>query len=211
MPGTRIHAEPDYAAAFFASNPGTSLCVIAGTGSLVCTKVEGKIVKGGGRGYLLGDEGSAYAYGRAALNHYLDDPSQASGELKQAVEKLFGMIDSTEVIAEVYQMPTPASHLAKLSKAFGSDVQHGEPYALQALQEDSRALAAVVERHVRHAHPAHEIRICLVGGLWKGTTVFSKAFETHLKELLPNRIEWVQRTNTPPVYGAVAISKEIFG
>ena len=108
-------------------------------------------------------------------------------------------------------MPTPASHLAKLSRAFGTDVQRGEPYALQALDENSRALATVVESHVEHAHPDREIRICLVGGLWKGTTVFSQAFETHLKDRLPNRIEWVQRTNTPPVYGAVAISKEIFG
>jgi N-acetylglucosamine kinase-like BadF-type ATPase len=210
MPEAKIHAEPDYAAAFYAANPGTTLCVIAGTGSLVCSKVDGQIQKGGGRGYLLGDEGSAYAYGRDALRHFLDDPSRATPELTEAVQSATGSLEPVNIISEVYRTPTPASTIAKLAKALGGDAMAGEAYALAAIERNTEALVTVVANHVARSHPQTEIAICLAGGLWKATAAFRTAFERQIRARMDGRVQSVERTNTPPVYGAVAIAKEVF-
>jgi len=78
-----------------------------------------RIVKSGGRGYILGDFGSGYQFGRDALIHYLDDPSACSPALRRAVSELFRTEDDSEIIASVYRSQTPAGILAKLAKPIG--------------------------------------------------------------------------------------------
>src|SRR5687768_11645928 len=53
FPRAEVRAEPDYTAALYASPPGTDVCVIAGTGSLVCSRGADGILKSGGMGYIL--------------------------------------------------------------------------------------------------------------------------------------------------------------
>src|SRR5205807_213868 len=84
FPKARLRIERDYPAAFVASPDGTDVCVIAGTGSLVCSRIASEseiqnpkskiqnFQKSGGNGYVLGDDGSAFQYGRALLRHHID-------------------------------------------------------------------------------------------------------------------------------------------
>jgi N-acetylglucosamine kinase-like BadF-type ATPase len=78
-PSLKVHVESDSSfalrAAYPAAEPG--MLLIAGTGSVAVAKdTSGNIVKVGGWGRLLGDEGSGYWIGLEALKHYtraLDD------------------------------------------------------------------------------------------------------------------------------------------
>ena len=65
----QVHVVGDFEAAMhdaFGANPG--ILVIAGTGSSAWGRgADGRCVRAGGWGHIIGDEGSAYALGRAGL------------------------------------------------------------------------------------------------------------------------------------------------
>jgi N-acetylglucosamine kinase-like BadF-type ATPase len=210
FPSAKVRAEPDYVAAFYASPEDTDVCVIAGTGSLVCSLGPNGIVKSGGRGYILGDYGSGYHFGRDALIHYLDSPATCTENLRRAVRDLFHAEDEGTIVAAVYKSPTPAGILAKLAKALGADARDGEPYALESLERNLSLLVEVVERHVRNHVPNNgHVHISLAGGVWKAAAVLRDRFAELAAQSLPDRQVVVSRIVRPPLYGAVELAKEI--
>src|SRR2546421_6381610 len=104
FPKATLRIERDYPAAFAASPEGTDVCVIAGTGSLVCSRAQNpnaesspnaerrmpnaEFEKSGGNGYVLGDDGSAFQYGRALLRHHID--LDKLNEIADALTEIFG-------------------------------------------------------------------------------------------------------------------------
>lgn len=210
FPNAAIRAEPDYFAALMASDDA-DVCIIAGTGSLVCSRKDGAVVKSGGRGYILGDVGSAYQYGRAAMLHFLDvGPKNCSEALSTLVFTRFGSHDESAVLARLYRGGLPAAQLAKLAPAFGKDVRAGIPYAVRVLEEQTIALAKIVQRHIEtHFESRNELRATLAGGLWDGATLYRNALETKLNELMPKRQIEFHRISRPPVHGAVQLAREL--
>lgn len=208
VPAT-FRAEPDYTAALYAS-PEADVCVISGTGSLVCSRNNGKIVKSGGRGYILGDEGSGFSFGRDALMHFLMNPEQSTKYLRDQIEDVFGSLDESVLVTGVYKAPSPATILARLVKAVGHDAADGQEYAIQSVQKHMSDLARLVARHTRRHHAdASSLSISLAGGVWKASAQFKEAFLLHLGNELPN-VEWeMHRLLRPPLYGAVELAKEL--
>lgn len=209
FPGAAVRAEPDYAAAFCASPQGTDLCIIAGTGSLVCSRAPEGIVKSGGRGYILGDFGSGFQFGRDALVHYLDHPTTCSRQLRTAVQEVFGMEDEGAIVASLYGSGTPAAVLAKLARPLGQDAQAGEAYALESLTRNFGQLVGVVAIHVERRLPSRPtLSVSLAGGVWKASPIFMSHFEATLRTALPSKEVKTQRITQPPIIGAVALAQE---
>jgi len=209
FPSASVHAEPDYAAAYSASE-GTDLCVIAGTGSLVCSRIDGRMVKSGGRGYMLGDEGSAFHFGRDALLSYFRSPQDVSEAMKEALLKQFDVLDEAAIISRLYQLPSPQSALAKLAKPLGIDAKEGKAYALASIDKQMDSLINVVLGHIeRYFGTAKILKITLAGGLWQNAPQFRDAFTRKLEEKLPKMNLEVHRIVKPPVYGAVMLAKEM--
>jgi N-acetylglucosamine kinase-like BadF-type ATPase len=207
--GAKVRAEPDFAAAFFASAPGTDVCVIAGTGSLVCSLYEGKLVKSGGRGFLLGDFGSGFHFGRDALIHFLDHPTTSSLALRQKVTELFDSSDPGTILESVYKAASPAGVLAKLAKPLGHDAQNGETYAKDSLTRNFGLLTGIVREHVdRFLTISGRVSVSLSGGVWRAAPIFVTCFEHALQTALPARQVAVRRISQPPVAGAVALARD---
>ena len=60
FPAAAVHVLPDYAAAWAAAPANAAAVVVAGTGSVVCTRREdGTFRVSGGLGWMIGDHGSA--------------------------------------------------------------------------------------------------------------------------------------------------------
>jgi glucosamine kinase len=210
FPMAKVHAEPDFAAAFSASESGTDICVIAGTGSLVCSRINGRMIKSGGRGFILGDEGSAYQVGKEALLHYFLKPDDVSDSFREMLVKQFDATDEPTIISRLYQLPSPQSALAKLAKALAHDAKESRPYAIAIVDHQMTSLSRVVARHaLRHFGTSTELKLTLAGGLWQNAPQFRDAFNQRLQENLPTMNLEVHRIVKPPVYGAVMLAKEL--
>jgi N-acetylglucosamine kinase-like BadF-type ATPase len=207
-PQAKISTQPDYAAAYFASEPGTDLCVIAGTGSLVCSWDGSQMVKSGGRGYILGDEGSAFQYGRDALLSFLANPMAASDALTKCIVDLFEVEDEPSIVSRLYRSPSPQATVAKLAKPLAADAKNGREYATESIAKNASSLAAIVLKHVRAHMPGKaEIRVSLSGGLWKTSTMFVDGLAGCLAD---SNIHFdMQRIKTPPVFGAARLAQEM--
>jgi len=211
FPRAAIKATPDYAAALYASDEGTDLVVIAGTGSLVCSReANGEIVRSGGRGYILGDYGSAYRYGKAALQHYLQDRVGASEDLRCAVLKLFGNDDERQILSRVYRQGSPPATLAKLSKALAQDATSGFEYARQTVEEQTAKLADITAEHIGHHLIGHNrLGLCLAGGLWQTAGIYREIFIAELTKRVKGVELEFHKIKNPPVIGAVRLAQEM--
>jgi glucosamine kinase len=206
---TNFRAEPDYTAALFASEDA-DVCVIAGTGSLICSREDGRIVKSGGRGYILGDEGSGYYFGRDVLMTFLKNPDEISNSALRSIQEVFGSTEETIIITGVYKAPSPATILARLVKALGHDAAEGRPYAVASVRNHTTELANLFVRHVGEHHPsATRLSVSLSGGVWKAAAIFKDTFREVLENSLPSVEFDIRRLTKPPLYGAVELAKEM--
>lgn len=209
FPEARLMVEPDWAAAL-AVHPEADACVIAGTGSLVCSREPSGWQKSGGRGYVLGDEGSGFQLGREALLAFLDDPDQVGPKVRAHLQEQFGTLVADDIIPQVYRGGTPAGVLAKLSKPFFADAKEGRPYALRAIETHSRALALVVSDHLRKfRHGAQSLDIVLAGGTWKASSLWMARFEVELSTLVTETQIGLRKIEKPPVEGACRLAEEL--
>jgi len=95
---------------------GPGVVVIAGTGSAAVGWDGTRLVRAGGRGFLLGDQGSAYWIGRAAVSAalYWADAMGGSPALHQAVLASTG-VPLEQLIAKVHTSPAERSVLTVLA------------------------------------------------------------------------------------------------
>ncbi len=210
FPAASVKAAPDYAAAFHACQPGTDLCIIAGTGSLICSEIDGAMVKSGGRGYILGDFGSGFQYGRDAILAFLDDPGEASSALSAAITKEFEATDEASIVSKIYRSGTPAMVIGKLVKALGTDAAEKRSYALESLRTNTAMLVKTTAAHIAAYLCRPTVNICLAGGVWKASGVFQAEFESQLQRALPDRAFNVSRIQRPPSEGAAQMAMEMF-
>ena len=76
FPAARLRIEPDFVAALECFDRPVTTCVVAGTGSIVCSRDQrGGVATTGGEGPRLGDRGSAFRLGARALAY---DPAMAA-------------------------------------------------------------------------------------------------------------------------------------
>ena len=210
FPGASTYrAEPDYAAALAACGPDTDGCVIAGTGSIVCSWLDGAAVKTGGRGPLLGDPGSAAELGREALSAYLDGPEQFSPRFRQAVTEALGTVEERGIINALYGSSSPAKLLAEVGKAVVPEASDGSETARRILEQQMNALAAMTSRHLKCVRfEKDKFRIGLSGGLWKSGRAVTEEFGVQLRRLHPEVTFDLFVLRKAPVEGAAKLAKE---
>lgn len=210
FPEASVRAEPDFTAALYAAPATTDILIISGTGSLICSRTAQGIVKSGGRGYVLGDQGSGYQFGRDVLVNYLDHPDEATEVLKEALLQQFGGLSENAIVPKVYGSGAPATTLARLAKFIGQDAKEDRPYAIQSIDRNLGALIDVFEHHVRKNFPDQsKFEIVLSGGVWKSAQVFRERLIQLLEARFPSYVFLVNRITQPPLYGAVELAKEM--
>lgn len=160
--------------AYFA--PGEGLLLYAGTGSLAYhLRVGGEVVRAGGRGYRIGDDGGGASLGRGALRHLtdaLDLGEVPVGPLAEEVGLVTGGLDWDSLRRFVYGAPG-ASALARLAPAVGRAAQRGDPVALALLEEAAGSLAELARR---------------VGARVPGLPVIATGGALRVSPLLPARL-----------------------
>ncbi len=192
--------------AAFAGGPG--IVLIAGTGSIALYRTEdGKVLRTGGWGSVLGDEGSGFAIGRDALIAVLRayDGRGEKTVLTAKALAFFGIAGIEEIIGKVYRDHADvASFVPKVFEA----VNERDRIANQILVQNANALAEHVRVLTMQVRPRTKLPVCLVGGVLESDNAYSKLVKEKIIRSLPNVA--IQRAKFPSAFGAAIIGLNAF-
>ena len=209
FPGADIQVVPDYVAAFLAAPPGTDACIVAGTGSVVCSRAaDGGYRVSGGRGWILGDHGSAARLGRAALEHFVTHPANVPASFAAAVGEIFGDDDWRTVVRAVQTARNPAPLLARAAPLLTAAAETQQRWATEQLDAEMMALAATAARHIeQHIHGRPVVHVALCGGVW-ASQIARSSLSSALERAGSCRVT-VTRSPGDPIEGAVRLAGSI--
>lgn len=206
FPHADLHVAPDCVAAFLAAPPGSDVCIVAGTGSVVCSRaVDGSFLVSGGRGWILGDHGGAARLGRAALEHYVADVSGVPAPFAAQVRELFGDGEWRCVVRAIHAAPNPEPLLARAAPVLTAAAEDGQQWAVTQLELEMTALAGTAVRHIeQHMTGAGIVHVALSGGVWSSPA--AQSMLTRALGRLSHRPVTVARSLADPLAGAIRLA-----
>lgn len=177
---------------------------------MVCSRTpDGDCVTSGGRGWILGDFGSAARLGRSALEWFCDDPAAASPEFNADAGSLLGTSDWRNVVSALHATPSPAAFLASAAPLLTRAVARGERWAAMRLEAEMSTLAAMAARHIeRHLHGQKTTHVALSGGVWHSPEAAS-CFTAAMTLTKPGSV--IVRSSLSPLDGAVRLAESMAG
>jgi glucosamine kinase len=168
-----------------ASLTGPAAALVAGTGTVaVLRKADGGYGLAGGWGYLLGDDGSGYAIGRAALRATLGqlEAGEATSPLVQSVLQELDATTTTDVKHAIYQNPQPRPAIAALARLVLDLGDLDDPMADSIVEAAASDLVALLQRGLaRFAPNTGEVPLMASGGLFQAGSAMRAKFEAVLK------------------------------
>jgi len=157
-------------------------CLIAGTGSIALGRSQaGELVRSGGHGYMLGDEGSAAWIGRTAIARTfrsLENRDIPTGMLPLILEAT-GLTQSGELIKYVHHDADKAK-IASLAPVVRQAAQKGDALALDILRTGAEELALLVKSVLGQSPWIKRKELVLAGGVMEHDEVVTG----RLKEIL---------------------------
>lgn len=127
---------------------GNGLGLIAGTGSIALGRAPGsKLVRAGGWGHTIGDEGSGYDLGRRAIqaSAQMADGRGPHTLLLEAILKEWNLSEPSQMIGIVYNPSTKVADFARLARLVSVTADAGDAVAQRLLKGAALDLARAVE------------------------------------------------------------------
>jgi len=172
---------------------GPGVIVIAGTGSGAFGWDGQRSARAGGHGFLLGDEGSAYWLGRAAVRAALawEDQMGGSAAIHQAVtERVGSSLDA--LIREVSTHPADRARLTVLAPVI-TGLAGTDPEARRIAERAAGHLAALAEAVQRRLGP---LPVAGAGGVFGAEVIWDRFAE----------LTGAARPLAPPAVGAALLA-----
>lgn len=182
--------------------------VISGTGSISYGRnAAGYAARSGGWGYVLGDEGSGYWIGRAALRAVLREADHRGPKtaLSSLLLQHFGVDQAQGLIHEVYHTNLRPSAIGALAQCVQAAFTQGDPVAIGILRgaaDELEASALSVARRLDLV--GTPFSFILAGGIFRAVPWLDEEMERRLPVAAPNsRVALLDRE---PAAGAVALA-----
>lgn len=190
----------------FATGPG--IIIISGTGAICFGKNnQGKIVRSGGWGYLLGDEGSGYFIGREAIIAALKD-FDGRGEKTSLKDKLaahFRLNSIDQIIPQIYQNRIDRVAIADLAPIVFAEAKNGDTVAAEIIRRTGKELGLLAKAVAQRLNfEGEEIRVALIGSIFKQREMVIHEIAKELYEISWN-VE-ISDPMFPPEYGAALLA-----
>ncbi len=203
-----VAVEDDTRVALRAVVPeGPGIVVIAGTGSVAYAEHGERRARVGGAGYVLGDEGSAFAIGLAALRLLARryDERAREDETVALVARTFGVADRESLLAAIYAAPLDVARIASLAPAIIAFADKGNRASSKIVQAAALELgdlvrAAATQSALSEASP----RVVFAGGLLRENSLLSFLLEARVINETPGAR--VLRQRDEPVRAALAFA-----
>ncbi len=205
----RIVVVNDALVALEAGAPGQpGVVVISGTGSISYGRnARGEAARSGGWGYVLGDEGSGYWIGRAALRAVLREADRRGPEtaLTDMLLKHYGVAQAPGLIHEVYNAQLKPAAIGALAKCVQSAFSQGDEVAIGILRGAANELEASALSVARRLDLIGEpFAFILAGGIFKAVPWLEQELERRLPIAAPG--SHVELLDREPATGAVALA-----
>lgn len=201
----RVCVGTDVEAAFHAAFPeGPGILLIAGTGSIAWARdAAGDVVRVGGWGQLLGDEGSGYAIGLGALRAVVRAEDGRAG----ATAMRAGVLRELELESPAALTPWAATaskaDVARLVPVVTRAADGGDPAAADLIARAVAGLEAHVVAVLRRVGPAPEDPELV---LWGGLIGERGPLRTRLCDRLVSHPVVLRSGDPDPALGAAALA-----
>ncbi len=190
----------------FGTGPG--IIIISGTGAICFGKSKsGEIVRAGGWGYLLGDEGSGYFIGREAIIAALKD-RDGRGEktnLRSSLEKHFNLSSIDQIIPHIYQNRIDRVAIADLAPIVFEQAIKGDNIAEEIIRRTGKELGILAKAVAQQLDfDGDEIKVALIGSIFKQKDMLINEISKELYE-----VSWNIEITDPlfaPQYGAALLA-----
>ena len=205
----RVVVVNDALVALEAGAPGQAgVVVISGTGSISYGRDgRGQAARSGGWGYVLGDEGSGYWIGRAALRAVLREADRRGPAtlLSGLLLEHFGVPQAQGLIHEVYNTNLKPAAIGALSRCVQAAFSQGDQVAIGILRGAADELEASALSVARRLELIGESFVfILAGGIFRAVPWLEQELERRLPLSAPrSRVRLLDRE---PATGAVAIA-----
>jgi N-acetylglucosamine kinase-like BadF-type ATPase len=189
---------------------GHGIVLVSGTGSIAFgVDPSGRSARYGGWGYLLGDEGSAFWLGHAAVRAGIR-AADGRGPATILFERICEHLEVREPVRLVewfYDQELSRTRVAQLARLVEEAAADGDETAQDLLDHAARHLARAaraVERQLGFPGP---FPLVLSGGAFRACPSLVRRLEARLDDL-PQR---VVRLEAEPATGAVKLALELLG
>jgi N-acetylglucosamine kinase-like BadF-type ATPase len=165
----RIQVLEDVALILPAAGLDVGVALVAGTGSSAYgIAPDGRSTTVGGWGYLIGDEGSAFAVGRDALRAVLraDDGFGPATELTGAMARKFGLGQPRDLIRVVYQSQSPRMTMAMLAPLVVETAKDGDAVASRILVRAGQDLGKFARAVAKRLSLPEGLSVVGTGGIF---------------------------------------------
>ncbi|HTV72536.1 MAG TPA: BadF/BadG/BcrA/BcrD ATPase family protein [Candidatus Acidoferrales bacterium] len=213
LPQTQtLRVQDDTAIALRAAIPhGPGIVLIAGTGSVAYAENGEHRVRVGGSGYLLGDEGSAFAIGLAAvklLARVFEGRARAD-ETTEFVQHALDVPHREALLAAMYDAsPLDVARIAALATGVVALAGDGNRAATKIVQSAAQDLADLVRAAARQAALAEESPvIAFAGGLLRENSLLTYILQTRLQGDLAGAT--IVRTDVEPAQAALRFAQAL--
>jgi len=184
---------------------GVGIVVVAGTGSIAYgVDPKGNTARSGGWGYLLGDEGSAYWLGHAAVRlgiRGVDGRGPATTLYDRVCEKLD--LDGAPGLVEWFYDPDLSRYrVAELAYLVEEAATEGDGAADELLDHAAQHLARSATAVERQLSLQNSFPLVLAGGAFKACPSLLERVDAHLE--LPNAVS--TPLEVEPARGAVTLA-----
>lgn len=185
FPNAAITVTSDLVISLAATGESPSVVVIAGTGSAVLGRTpEGKLVRAGGFGPVIGDPGSAYDLGRKTMAMYLQNHLRGQGfALGNDILRSFGCkFDDFFDRARAEPMAVFPKIFPIVSKA----AQNGDEAARSLLSSAAKDLQMQAREVIEQLHlEKTDFFLAKTGGVFAGSAFLNQQFDALVREIAP--------------------------
>ena len=142
-------------------------CLVAGTGSVALGRSNnGTLVRAGGLGYMLGDEGSAWWIGHEAIVRTLrgNEKRDLESSLLPEILKRCKLSEPQDLVAYVHHQASKAD-IGSLAPLVTEAARNGDALALDILHKGAQELALLVQSVVKRSPFINHKELVLAGGV----------------------------------------------
>jgi N-acetylglucosamine kinase-like BadF-type ATPase len=205
----RVLVVNDALVALEAGAPGDpGVVIVSGTGSIAYGRnASGEAARAGGWGYVLGDEGSGYWIGRAALRAVLREADRRGPKtaLTPLLLRHFGVAQAQNLIHEVYHSNLKPHAIGALAQCVHAAHADGDAVAVGILDgaaDELEGSGVSVARRLRLVGEAFQF--ILSGGIFRAVPWLREELERRLPIAIPHST--VSLLEREPAAGAVAFA-----